>query len=128
MACLKESSMINNWKKNSVYISFTQVSLLIVNLLLITIISREYGPSIYGEYASSKSLAVLIGTALVLSLALVVTKLRARNESISDFVFANSYFLIIRNLSNCLYIPLSFDCNFQKRFYFDFIIFNRFCN
>mgnify|MGYP000450841218 FL=1 len=90
--------MINNWKKNSVYISFTQVSLLIVNLLLITIISREYGPSIYGEYASSKSLAVLIGTALVLSLALVVTKLRARNESISDFVFANSYFLIIRNL------------------------------
>ena len=74
--------MINNWKKNSVYISFTQVSLLIVNLLLITIISREYGPSIYGEYASSKSLAVLIGTALVLSLALVVTKLRARNESI----------------------------------------------
>lgn len=90
--------MINNWKKNSVYISFTQISLLIVNLLLITIISREYGPSIYGEYASSKSLAVLIGTALVLSLALVVTKLRARNESISDFVFSNSYFLIVRNL------------------------------
>ena len=98
MACFKESSMINNWKKNSIYISFTQISLLIVNLLLITIISREYGPSIYGEYASSKSLAVLIGTALVLSLALVVTKLRARNESISDFVFSNSYFLIIRNL------------------------------
>ncbi|MBT3873899.1 MAG: hypothetical protein HOF77_03740, partial [Actinobacteria bacterium] len=98
MACFKESSMINNWKKNSVYISITQISLLIVNLLLITIISREYGPSIYGEYASSKSLAVLIGTALVLSLALVVTKLRARNESISDFVFSNSYFLIIRNL------------------------------
>ena len=90
--------MINNWKKNSVYISFTQISLLIVNLLLITIISREYGPSIYGEYASSKSLAVLIGTALVLSLALVVTKLRARNDSISDFVFSNSYFLIVRNL------------------------------
>ena len=90
--------MINNWKKNSVYISFTQISLLIVNLLLITIISREYGPSIYGEYASSKSLAVLIGTALVLSLALVVTKLRARNDIISDFVFSNSYFLIIRNL------------------------------
>ena len=63
--------MINNWKKNSVYISFTQISLLIVNLLLITIISREYGPSIYGEYASSKSLAVLIGTALVLSLSLI---------------------------------------------------------
>ena len=90
--------MINNWKKNSVYISFTQISLLIVNLLLITIISREYGPSIYGEYASSKSLAILIGTALVLSLALVVTKLRARNDSISDFVFSNSYFLVVRNL------------------------------
>ena len=90
--------MINNWKKNSVYISFTQVSLLIVNLFLITIISREYGPSIYGEYASSKSLAVLIGTALVLSLALVVTKLRARNDDISEFVFSNSYFLVIRNL------------------------------
>ena len=98
MACVKESSMINNWKKNSVYISFTQISLLIVNLLLITIISREYGPSIYGEYASSKSLAVLIGTALVLSLALVVTKLRARNDTISDFVFSNSYFLVVRNL------------------------------
>ena len=98
MACLKESSMINNWKKNSVYISFTQISLLIVNLLLITIISREYGPSIYGEYASSKSLAVLIGTALVLSLALVVTKLRAQNDNISDFVFSNSYFLVVRNL------------------------------
>lgn len=90
--------MINNWKKNSVYISFTQISLLIVNLFLITIISREYGPSIYGEYASSKSLAVLIGTALVLSLALVVTKLRARNDDISEFVFSNSYFLVIRNL------------------------------
>ena len=90
--------MINNWKKNSVYISFTQISLLIVNLLLITIISSEYGPSIYGEYASSKSLAVLIGTALVLSIALVVTKLRARNDSISDFVFYNSYFLVVRNL------------------------------
>ena len=98
MAYLQESSMINNWKKNSVYISLTQISLLIVNLLLITIISREYGPSIYGEYASSKSLAVLIGTALVLSLALVVTKLRAQNDSFSEFVFSNSYFLAIRNL------------------------------
>ena len=90
--------MIKNWKKNSLYISFTQISLLVVNLLLITIISREYGPSIYGEYASSKSLAVLIGTALVFSLALVVTKLRAQNDDISEFVFSNSYFLVLRNL------------------------------
>ena len=90
--------MIKNWKKNSLYISFTQISLLIVNLLLITIISREYGPSIYGEYASSKSLAVLVGTASVFSLALVVTKLRAQNDTISEFVFSNSYFLVIRNL------------------------------
>ena len=90
--------MISNWKKNSVYISVTQLSLLIVNLLLITIISREYGPSIYGEYASSKSLGVLIGTASVLSLALVVTKLRAQDDAISDFVFSSSYFLVMRNL------------------------------
>ena len=90
--------MIKNWKKNSLYISFTQISLLIVYLLLITIISREYGPSIYGEYASSKSLAVLVGTASVFSLALVVTKLRAQNDTISEFVFSNSYFLVIRNL------------------------------
>ena len=90
--------MIKNWKKNSLYISFTQISLLIVNLLIITIISREYGPSIYGEYASSKSLAVLVGTASVFSLALVVTKLRAQNDPISEFVFSNSYFLVIRNL------------------------------
>ena len=90
--------MIKNWKKNSLYISFTQISLLNVNMLLITVISREYGPSIYGEYASSKSLAVLVGTASVFSLALVVTKLRAQNDTISEFVFSNSYFLVIRNL------------------------------
>ena len=89
--------MIKDWKKNSLYISMTQVSLLIVNLLLITIISRQYGPSIYGEYASSKSLAVLIGTALVMSLALVVTRLRAQNDEISEEVFTNSYFIVVRN-------------------------------
>ena len=50
-----------------------QLTLLIVNFL-ITIISRVYGAEIYGEYASAKSLSVLIGTAIVLSLALVVTK------------------------------------------------------
>ena len=42
-----------------------QLTLLIVNFFLITIISREYGAEIYGEYASSKSLSVLIGTAIV---------------------------------------------------------------
>ena len=56
-----------------------QITLLVVNFFLITIISREYGAAIYGEYASSKSLSVLIGTASVLSLALVTTKVRAQN-------------------------------------------------
>lgn len=75
-----------------------QVALLVVNLLLITIISRQYGPSVYGEYASSKSLGVLLGTATVMSLALVVTKLRAKKDEDSRFLFSNSYFLVIRNL------------------------------
>ena len=57
-----------------------QLTLLIVNFFLITIISREYGAEIYGEYASSKSLSVLIGTAIVMSLALVVTKALAKNS------------------------------------------------
>ena len=56
-----------------------QLTLLFVNFILITLISREYGAEIYGEYASSKSL-VLVGTATVLSLALVVTQLLARND------------------------------------------------
>ena len=65
--------MINNWKKNTIYISLMQFILLSVNFFLITIISRVYGAELYGEYASSKSLSVLIGTAAVISLALVVT-------------------------------------------------------
>ena len=48
-----------------------QLTLLGVNFFLITIISREYGAEIYGEYAASKSLSVLIGTATVLSLSLI---------------------------------------------------------
>ena len=72
--------MINNWKKNTVYISIMQISLLLVNFFLITIISREYGAEVYGEYASSKSLSVLIGTAAVMSLALVVTKVLAQTK------------------------------------------------
>ena len=79
-----------------------QLTLLGVNFFLITIISREYGAEIYGEYAASKSLSVLIGTATVLSLALVVTKLRAQNVNFKDSLFANSYFLVLRNLSVAL--------------------------
>ena len=79
-----------------------QLTLLGVNFFLITIISREYGAEIYGEYAASKSLSVLIGTATVLSLALVVTKLRAQNVYFKKSIFSNSYFLVLRNLSIAL--------------------------
>ena len=87
-----------------------QVTLLVVNFFLITIISREYGAAIYGEYASSKSLSVLIGTASVLSLALVTTKVRAQNLDYSQSVFSNSYFLVLRNLifSLVLLFPISY--------------------
>ena len=94
--------MIKNWKENTVYISLMQLTLLGVNFFLITIISREYGAEIYGEYAASKSLSVLIGTATVLSLALVVTKLRAQNVYFKKSIFSNSYFLVLRNLSIAL--------------------------
>ena len=79
-----------------------QLTLLGVNFFLITIISREYGAEIYGEYAASKSLSVLIGTATVLSLALVVTKLRAQNVDFKRSLFTTSYFLVLRNLSLAL--------------------------
>ena len=79
-----------------------QLTLLGVNFFLITIISREYGAEIYGEYAASKSLSVLIGTATVLSLALVVTKLQAQNVYFKKSLFSNSYFLVLRNLSIAL--------------------------
>ncbi len=79
-----------------------QLTLLGVNFFLITIISREYGAEVYGEYAASKSLSVLIGTATVLSLALVVTKLRAQNVYFKKSIFSNSYFLVLRNLSVAL--------------------------
>ena len=75
-----------------------QVTLLVVNFFLITIISREYGASVYGEYASSKSLSVLVGTASVISLALVTTKVRAQKVDYSNSVFSNSYYLVLRNL------------------------------
>ena len=86
-----------------------QLTLLVVNFFLITIISREYGAETYGEYASSKSLAVLIGTAAVMSLALVVTKLLAQKNENSKLMFSNSYFLIFRNflISLVILIPLT---------------------
>ena len=100
--------LIRNWKENTVYISLMQLTLLIVNFFLITIISRQYGAGLYGEYASSKSLAVLIGTATVLSLALVTTKARASDASFSKNIFFNSYYLVIRNLIGAivLLVPL----------------------
>ena len=86
-----------------------QLTLLVVNFFLITIISREYGAETYGEYASSKSLSVLIGTAAVMSLALVVTKLLAQKNENSKLMFSNSYFLIFRNflISLVILIPLT---------------------
>lgn len=101
--------MINNWKKNTIYISLMQLTLLLVNFFLITIISRVYGAEIYGEYASSKSLSVLIGTAIVMSLALVVTKFLAQKNESSKLMFQNAYSLIVRNLmlSFIILIPLT---------------------
>jgi len=86
-----------------------QITLLVVNFFLITIISREYGASVYGEYASSKSLSVLIGTASVISLALVTTKVRAQKLDYSNSVFSNSYYLVLRNLifSLAILFPLT---------------------
>ena len=101
--------MINNWKKNTIYISLMQFILLSVNFFLITIISRVYGAEMYGEYASSKSLSVLIGTAAVMSLALVVTKFLAQKNKSSKSMFQNAYALILRNLliSLIILIPLT---------------------
>ncbi len=79
--------MFKTWKKNTLYISFMQIILLIVNFFLITIISREYGAEIYGEYASAKSLSVLLGTAIVLSLALVVTRTSSNIEKFDKNLF-----------------------------------------
>ena len=91
-----------------------QLSLLIVNFFLITIISREYGAEIYGEYASSKSLSVLIGTAIVMSLALVVTKALAQNNRDSKLLFVNSYYIITRNFFITLIILFPITFLFQR--------------
>jgi O-antigen/teichoic acid export membrane protein len=106
--------MLKNWKKNTVYISVMQLSLLVVNFFLITIISRKYGAETYGEYASSKSLSVLIGTATVLSLALVSTKFLAQRNDNSKYLFSNSYFLIIRNFLIALLILFPATYLFQR--------------
>jgi len=101
--------MFKKWKKNTLYISLMQLTLLFVNFILITLISREYGAEIYGEYASSKSLAVLVGTATVLSLALVVTQLLARNDIDSPSLQSNAYLIIVRNSSLVIFllVPLT---------------------
>ena len=101
--------MFKTWKKNTLYISFMQIILLIVNFFLITIISREYGAEIYGEYASAKSLSVLLGTAIVLSLALVVTRTSSNIEKFDKNLFYTTYKTIIRNtiLASILVVPLS---------------------
>jgi len=101
--------MFKTWKKNTLYISLMQIILLIVNFFLITIISREYGAEIYGEYASAKSLSVLLGTAIVLSLALVVTRTSSNIEKFDKNLFYTTYKTIIRNtiLASILVIPLS---------------------
>ena len=93
-----------------------QLTLLIVNFFLITIISREYGAEIYGEYASSKSLSVLIGTAIVMSLALVVTKALAQKSEDSKLMFVNSYYIIIRNFFITLLILFPVTLLFQRNF------------
>ena len=101
--------MFATWKKNTLYISSMQIILLIVNFFLITIISREYGAEIYGEYASAKSLSVLLGTVTVLSLALVVTRTSANVENFDRSLFYTTYKTIIRNtiLACFLVVPLS---------------------
>ena len=93
-----------------------QLTLLVVNFFLITIISREYGAEIYGEYASSKSLSVLIGTAIVMSLALVVTRVLAQNNENSKLMFSNSYYIIIRNFLITLLLLLPITLLFQRSF------------
>lgn len=101
-----------------------QLTLLVVNFFLITIISREYGAEIYGEYASSKSLSVLIGTAAVMSLALVVTKFLAQKNENSKLMFSNSYFIIFRNflISLVILFPLTLLLNRDLSMTFLFLV------
>ena len=61
-----------------------------------------------GEYASAKSLSVLLGTVTVLSLALVVTRTSANVENFDRNLYT-TYKTIIRNtiLACFLVVPLS---------------------
>jgi O-antigen/teichoic acid export membrane protein len=119
---------MENLKKNTIYISLMQLILLIVNLLIITLISRNYGAEVYGEYASAKSFSVLIGTAAVLSLALVVTRDRAKNQDTDLIIFANSYSVVLENLliAILVIIPASLVLNrnliMSLLFLFSFVI------
>ena len=105
-----------------------QIILLIVNLLIITLISRNYGAEVYGEYASAKSFSVLIGTAAVLSLALVVTRDRAKNQNSDLIIFVNSYRVVLENLLIAIFviIPASLILNRNLKmsllFLFSFVI------
>ena len=105
-----------------------QIILLIVNLLIITLISRNYGAEVYGEYASAKSFSVLIGTAAVLSLALVVTRDRAKNQNSDLIIFVNSYRVVLENLliAILVIIPASLILNRNLKmsllFLFSFVI------
>ena len=116
--------MFTTWKKNTFYISLMQIILLIVNFFLITIISREYGAEIYGEYASAKSLSVLLGTVTVLSLALVVTRTSANVENFDRNLFYTTYKTIIRNtiLACFLVVPLSVLFGRNSLYVFFFLI------
>ncbi len=119
--------MFNKWKKNTVYISTMQIILLIVNFFLITIISRKYGAEIYGEYASAKSLSVLIGTVTVLSLALVVTRTSANIEEFNSSLFYTTYRVIIRNTFFCLCSSDPIIEYFWQKLYICILFSIRFC-
>ena len=113
--------MFATWKKNTFYISLMQIILLIVNFFLITIISREYGAEIYGEYASAKSLSVLLGTVTVLSLALVVTRTSANVENFDRNLFYTTYKTIIRNTLLACFLVVSLSVLFGRNSIYVFI-------
>ena len=113
--------MFKTWKKNTFYISLMQIILLIVNFFLITIISREYGAELYGEYASAKSLSVLLGTVTVLSLALVVTRTSANIDIFDKKLFYTTYKTIIRNTALALIFVYPLSIIFGRNYIYVFI-------
>ena len=98
-----------------------QIILLIVNFFLITIISREYGAELYGEYASAKSLSVLLGTITVLSLALVVTRTSANIDTFDKKLFYTTYKTIIRNTALALIFVYPLSIMFGRNYIYVFI-------